>query len=891
MAISFGKQNSKYKQYGYPNLLLDFAKTKSLIESINKNTPITFTRASSVATYVGADGLIKRAATNLVLYSEQFDNAAWSKASGVTVSANQTIAPDGKQTADLISVPAGSGGVYQSISGTVSGQAYTWSVYVKGVPGEIVNVGTNPASGGSPVYKQVSLTDDWQRVSGTIVSNGSNINFHFRSDYPSPSGVVGAFDVYAWGAQLEEGTIATPYIKTTSTVSGAPRFDHDPLTGESLGLLVEEQRANATTDSEIENGYASKTAGGLLTDTGFTGLFKNSGVHFGYDGATLSYLYSSGAIVGQPLVVSFFVRMDDGGAPAIGYGSSNDFLVVVGGYALSTPAVNIENYGNGLYRVWAYRPSAAGQNNGAQKQSSNSSRTFTISGFQIENNVTFPTSYIPTEGSAVTRTPDIAAIQDADFSYTNLLSYSESFDVGWTLSDATVIANQTTAPDGQTTADRIEWSGSSSKRVFRTGLSSTLGVVSVYAKADQETTFSIWTNGASRGTIFDLAAGTATPYPGLGSTWSSIKPVGNGWYLCSHFYNAATTDVYFYARNGTTFTPTNPTDGIYLWGAQFTATEYPVDYVSTRNLLTDSQDFERSTWLTDSGGGGTGAVVTNNYGQAPDGTFTADRVQLNKTGGTFSRIQQLLGVASGIYTFSVWMKTTNGGTSNVGIRIYDTGINATVTGEWNRFSVSLATPGTNAASQILLFDSIVGNDETADILVWGAQTEPGSTATEYLRTTDVVGKKYPWFEITEGTFSLSYNPDFIDTTGRKYLVFLWDTGNNRFSIRSSDITSITYPIAAIGTGTTVLGLNGSSVTAKTDQNLCLAYGSTQSLAQNGLLEDTNSTQTQIIPALNAIHILGYNGGQIQNGHIKHLLYWNRRLADSALQGLTSGSFE
>jgi len=28
-----------------------------------------------------------------------------------------------------------------------------------------------------------------------------------------------------------------------------------------------------------------------------------------------------------------------------------------------------------------------------------------------------------------------------------------------------------------------------------------------------------------------------------------------------------------------------------------------------------------------------------------------------------------------------------------------------------------------------------------------------------------------------------------------------------------------------------------------------------------------------------------------NGHIKRLLYWNRRLADSALQGLTSGSFE
>ena len=30
------------------------------------------------------------------------------------------------------------------------------------------------------------------------------------------------------------------YIPTGATISGAPRFDHDPATGESLGLLIEE---------------------------------------------------------------------------------------------------------------------------------------------------------------------------------------------------------------------------------------------------------------------------------------------------------------------------------------------------------------------------------------------------------------------------------------------------------------------------------------------------------------------------------------------------------------------------------------------------------------------------------------------------------------------------
>jgi hypothetical protein len=57
--------------------------------------------------------------------------------------------------------------------------------------------------------------------------------------------------LYAWGAQLEEGTTATPYIKTTSQALAAPRFDHDPVTKESLGLLVEEARTNLLAYSEF----------------------------------------------------------------------------------------------------------------------------------------------------------------------------------------------------------------------------------------------------------------------------------------------------------------------------------------------------------------------------------------------------------------------------------------------------------------------------------------------------------------------------------------------------------------------------------------------------------------------------------------------------------------
>jgi hypothetical protein len=53
-----------------------------------------------------------------------------------------------------------------------------------------------------------------------------------------------------WGAQLEQSATVGEYIPTTSTINSAPRFDHDPTTGESLGLLVEEQRTNLLLRSE-----------------------------------------------------------------------------------------------------------------------------------------------------------------------------------------------------------------------------------------------------------------------------------------------------------------------------------------------------------------------------------------------------------------------------------------------------------------------------------------------------------------------------------------------------------------------------------------------------------------------------------------------------------------
>lgn len=56
-------RDSLWETGGIPSLDLNFAKNKSLIDSVSGNNLVTFTRAST-ATYVGEDGLIKTAAVN-----------------------------------------------------------------------------------------------------------------------------------------------------------------------------------------------------------------------------------------------------------------------------------------------------------------------------------------------------------------------------------------------------------------------------------------------------------------------------------------------------------------------------------------------------------------------------------------------------------------------------------------------------------------------------------------------------------------------------------------------------------------------------------------------------------------------------------------------------------
>jgi hypothetical protein len=81
-----------------PSLSLDFANTKKL------DPRITFARASAGVAYDGKT--VAKAEENLLLHSQEFDNAAWVKLAS-SVTANTTNAPDGTATAETLTAAAG----------------------------------------------------------------------------------------------------------------------------------------------------------------------------------------------------------------------------------------------------------------------------------------------------------------------------------------------------------------------------------------------------------------------------------------------------------------------------------------------------------------------------------------------------------------------------------------------------------------------------------------------------------------------------------------------------------------------------------------------------------------------------------------------------------------
>jgi hypothetical protein len=365
----------------------------------------------------------------------------------------------------------------------------------------------------------------------------------------------------------------------------------------------------------------------------------------------------------------------------------------------------------------------------------------------------------------------------------NLYLQSEDFSTLWSTDGITVSTNQTIAPDGTTTADKIVETSVTSQHLVHQAPFGTTGAVigevytlSVYAKAAERTRIALTGHGEGY-SVFDLSSGTVIA---TGNNVVSITPVGDGWFRCSATITKTNTNSNFYIL---TWTTTNDYqgvvgNGVFLWGAQLEQSPTMSSYIKTTtaqtsvneyvslgllsesqrtNLVTYSEQLRVNNFLNN-------AVFSDDEAMAPDGTYTASRLTSTLTGGVnncFIEKNSAVPVDTATYVFSLFLKKGTspqtlinlqlaGGTyqqSRATINWTKNTISASDGGTaylwsygngWYRLAISLQNNGTNNTVSPRIYVRGQGTDNVSgeNVFVWGWQVESALYPSSYVPSTD-----------------------------------------------------------------------------------------------------------------------------------------------------------
>lgn len=232
--------------------------------SIIYGSDFIFTRASS-GTKINSLGLIETTAKNILKCSQDFNETFWAKFN-TSITSNLVIAPNGTLTADRFDTVLAVGQTRLTPASIIfiSSTIYTYSLYVKAgtFGGDIILRADSSGNTASLTFNLTTLTRTLSGInaissSNEILPNGWNrVSFVFTATSGfNPdittfnTGSTGNF--FLWGAQIEQGSVATSYQVTTNNNLGndIPRID---FSSGSASLLLEPVATNLLSNS---NGY------------------------------------------------------------------------------------------------------------------------------------------------------------------------------------------------------------------------------------------------------------------------------------------------------------------------------------------------------------------------------------------------------------------------------------------------------------------------------------------------------------------------------------------------------------------------------------------------------------------------------------------------------------